>query len=160
MFLCAVRANSNGFALAGGTSSNLGLPNFAQNFGNALATPGYFVSTPVCLGQPVSMAAVTTSIIDTAFWQIAEVSTGNIVFTTQNLTDSTTLGVAGDYLVSLLIGNRCGFNVAFSEIITVNPPPQNSSLPAGLPLCGTSSLLEAYNVPPPNMADLTFAWST
>jgi gliding motility-associated-like protein len=149
----------NGFALAGGTASQLGLPNFAQSFGNSLATPGYFVSSPVCLGQSVSMAAVTSSSIDTAFWQIAD-PLGNIVFTSSNLTDSTILNVAGDHLVSLLIGNRCGFSVAFSEIITVNPPPQNSSLPAGLPLCGTSSLLEVYNVPPPNMADLTFLWST
>ncbi len=149
----------NGFALAGGTASNLGLPNFASNFGTALSTPGYFVSSPVCLGQPINMAAVTTSIIDTVFWQIAD-ALGNIVFTTQNLTDSTTLAVAGDYLVSLLIGNRCGFNIAFSETITVNAPPQNSSLPAGIPLCGTSSLLEVYTVPPANMADLTFLWST
>jgi gliding motility-associated-like protein len=149
----------NGFPLAGGTTSNLGLPNFAQNFGNSLATPSYFVSTPVCVGQPINMSAITTSVIDTAFWQIAD-ALGNTVFTTQNLIDTTTLNVAGDYLVSLLIGNRCGFNVAFSQTVTVSPPPQTSTLPAGIPLCGTSSLLEVYNVPPPNIADLTFLWST
>jgi gliding motility-associated-like protein len=148
-----------GFALAAGTTSKLGLPNFAQSFGNALTTPSYFVSGPVCLGQPITMSAVTTSIIDTAFWQITN-AIGTIVYTSPNLADTTVLNVAGDYLVSLLIGNRCGFNTAFSQTVTVNAPPDNSTLPAGLPLCGTSSLLEVYNVPPPNIADLTFLWST
>ena len=151
--------NPNGFPLAGGTKSGLGLPNFAQNFGNAGATPSYFVSTPVCLGQPINMSAITSSVIDTAFWQIAD-NLGNIVFTSQNLVDTTTLNVAGDYLVSLLIGNRCGFNTAFSQTVTVNPPPDNSTLPAGLPLCGTSAVLDVYSTPPANIADLSFLWST
>ena len=151
--------NANGFALAGGTTSHLGLPNYASQFGNALITPSYFVSSPVCLGQQITMSAVVTSVIDTAFWQIAD-NLGNIVFTSQSLVDSTTLNTAGDFLVSLLIGNRCGFNTAFSQTITVNPPPQNSTLPAGMPLCGTSSVLDVYTIPPPNIADLTFLWST
>lgn len=151
--------NANGFALAAGTSSKLGLPNFASNFGNAGATPSYFVSSPVCVGQPINFSAVTTSVIDTAYWQIAD-NLGNVVYTSQNLVDSTTLSVAGDYLISLLIGNRCGFNVAFSQTITVNPPPPDSTLPAGLPLCGTASVLNIYDTPPPNINDFTFLWST
>lgn len=150
---------ANGFALIGGTTSRLGLPNYAQNFGNLLASPSYFVSSPVCLGQPISLAAVPSSVIDTAFWQIADAS-NNIVYTTQNLTDTTTLALPGDYLVSLQIGNRCGFATAFSETITVSPLPQASSLPPGLPLCGTSAVLDAYDVPPANIADLDFLWST
>jgi len=151
--------NANGFPLAAGTTSNLGLPNFAQNFGAAQAAPSFFVSSPVCLGQPISMSAVITSVIDTAFWQIAD-NFGSIVYTSQNLMDTTTLSATGDYLVSLLIGNRCGFNVAFSQTITVNPLPPASTLPAGLPLCGTSTLLAVYDVPPANIADLSFLWST
>lgn len=149
----------NGFPLAAGTSSNLGLPNYAQNFGAAQTAPSFLVSSPVCLGRPISLSAVVTSVIDTAFWQIAD-SFGSIVYTSQNLIDTTTLTAAGDYLVSLLIGNRCGFTVAFSQTITVNPNPPASSLPLGLPLCGSSTLLEVYNVPPPNIADLSFLWST
>ncbi|MEN8248879.1 MAG: gliding motility-associated C-terminal domain-containing protein [Bacteroidota bacterium] len=150
---------ASGFTLAGGTNSGLGLPNYSQAFGNLLAAPGYFVSSPICLGQPISLAAIPSSSIDTAFWQIADAS-NNIVYTTQNLTDTTTLAIAGDYLVSLQIGNRCGFNTAFSYTATVNPLPQTSSLPPGLPLCGTSALLDVYDVPPANMADLGFLWST
>ena len=36
--------NPNGFPLAAGTTSKLGLPNFANNFGSALMTPSMFVS--------------------------------------------------------------------------------------------------------------------
>ncbi len=151
--------NANGFALAAGTTSQLGLPNFAQNFGSPTMPPGYFVSSPVCVGQIVTMDAQTTSVIDTAFWQIAD-NTGSIVFTTQNLSDTTTLNSPGDYLISLLIGNRCGFNTAFSQTIVVNPPPPTSSLPLGLPICGTSAVLNVYDVPPPNVADFTYLWST
>lgn len=149
----------NGFTLLPGTSSRLGLPNFANSFGSGLQTPSYFVSSPVCAGQPITLIATTTSVIDTAYWQITS-SVGNIVYTSQNLSDTTTLNVPGDYLVSLLIGNRCGYTEAFSQTVTVNPPPQASSLPPGLPICGASALLEVYDVDPPNIADLTFLWST
>jgi len=151
--------NPSGFALAVGTSSQLGLPNFAQNTGSAQSTPGYSVSGPVCLGQPIFLNAQTSSIIDTAFWQITDI-TNAVVYTSQNLTDTVTLSASGDFLVSLIIGNRCGFNTAFSQTVTVNPPPQTSTLPAGLPLCGNSTLLDTYTTPPANIADLNFLWST
>ncbi len=149
----------SGFPLAAGTTSRLGLPNFAQSFGNAQMTPSYFVSSPVCLGQQIVFTATTTSVIDTAYWQIAD-SLGNVVYTSPNLSDSTVLSQAGDYLVSLLIGNRCGFNTAFSQTITVNAPPPASSLPAGLPLCGSSMPISVYDTPPPNINDFSFSWST
>jgi gliding motility-associated-like protein len=151
--------NLNGFALAGGTRSRLGLPNFVQAFGTAATAPGMFVSSPVCLGQPISLSANTTSVIDTVYWQITDAA-NLIVFTSQNLTDTVTLSTAGDFLVSLRIGNRCGLDSAFSQTITVTPPPQNSTLPAGLPLCGTSTTLDPYDVDPPDIADLSFLWST
>ncbi len=147
------------FSLAG-RNSQLGLPNFVQQAGTAGFAPGISVSSPACIGQPIFLSANVTSSIDSVEWQITDPS-GVIVFTSTNLADTLTLNTAGDYIVALLIKNRCLNPIGtFSEIITISPPPPPSDLPVNTFLCGTNVNLPVYTTPPANIADLTFAWST
>ena len=150
---------ASGFNLAG-RNGHLGLPNFVQQTGTAGFSPGISVSTPVCIGDPVFLAANVTSSIDSAEWQITD-PTGAIIFTSDQLADTVTLNTPGDHIVALLLHNRCLDPInSFSEIVTVNPPPQNSDLPLSTFLCGTTTTLPVYNSPPANITDLDFLWST
>src|SRR5690606_19464096 len=73
-------------------------------------------------------------------------------------------GIPRDYVVTLRITNRCGLDTLLTQTITIYPPPSNPTfLPAGVPqpvLCDGSLLLEALPASTPNLADLTFLWST
>jgi gliding motility-associated-like protein len=150
---------ASAFPLAG-RNSQLGLPNFIQQTGTAGAPIGITVSSPVCLGQQIFIAANVSSSIDSLEWQISD-PLGAIVFTSQNLVDTLTLTTAGVHTVALLIKNRCINPIGtFSDIITVSDPPQASDLPVSTFLCGPDVTLPVYTVAPPNIADLDFAWST
>lgn len=150
------------FSLAG-KSSQLGLPNFIQQTGTAGTAAGISVSSPACIGQDIFLSANVTSSIDEVEWQVTD-PLGAIIFTSVNLADTipgALITISGDYIAALLIDNRCLTPIGtFNEIITVNPSPQSSDLPVNTFLCGTNINLPVYTVPPPNIADLVFAWST
>lgn len=146
----------NSFALLGGTTSRLGLPNFAQNLSSPAQQPSISVSG-VCLGSPTVFAGSGTNSIDELTWFFGDGASATGDSATH------TYAAAGDYLVSLQIRNRCGLDTTLTRQITIVPPPANPTfLPAGVVpvLCTGSLLLEATPATNPSLSDLSFLWTT
>jgi large repetitive protein len=145
----------DGFPLAGGTQSTLGLPNFIQNVGNAPQQPGMSV-TGLCLGEPTLFSGAGTDAIDQFQWSFGD------GFGSDSVQVEHTYAAAGDYLVSLRIFNRCGLDTTIIENITIYSPPDDPTfLPAGVlqpVLCDGDLTLEA--TPPPGPLNYTYVWST
>lgn len=150
----------NGFALAPGTQSRLGLPNFIQNVGNVVQPAGMQIAG-FCEGSPTSFLAFGTDPIDEFEWSFGD-GTGS----TQPQVDHTypVVGTPTNYVVSLRVFNRCGLDTTIVQTITIFPPPANPTfLPAGIPqpvLCNGPLTLEATPATNPDLADLSFSWST
>ncbi|MCK6618497.1 MAG: PKD domain-containing protein [Cyclobacteriaceae bacterium] len=150
----------NGFPLAPGTQSRLGLPNFIQNVGNVVQPAGMQIAG-FCEGSPTSFLAFGTDPIDEFEWSFGD-GTGS----TQSQVEHTypTVGIPTNYVVSLRVFNRCGLDTTIVQTITIFPPPANPTfLPAGIPqpvLCNGPLTLEATPVTNPDLADLSFLWST
>ncbi len=146
----------NGFPLAGGSQSKLGLPNFIQNVGNAVQPPGMAISG-FCLGSPTSFVGTATDIIDEFQWSFGD------GFGSDSAVVQHTYAAAGNYIVTLRIFNRCGLDTTFTQNITIFPPPANPTfLPPGVQpvLCNGPLRLEATPATNPNLPNLTFLWST
>lgn len=150
----------SGFALAGGTQSRLGLPNFIQNVGNVVQPAGMQIAG-FCEGSPTSFLAFGTDPIDEFEW-----SFGDGFGSTQPQVDHTypTVGAPTNYTVALRVFNRCGLDTTLFQTITIFPPPANPTfLPAGIPqpvLCNGPLTLEATPPTNPDLANLTFLWTT
>lgn len=150
----------NGFALAGGTQSRLGLPNFIQQIGNPVQPPGMQI-TGFCEGSPTTFLAFGTDPIDRFQW-----SFGDGFGSTQAEAQHTypIVGVPTNYTVSLRITNRCGLDTTIFQTITIFPPPSNPTfLPAGVSqpvLCNGPLTLEALPLSNPELPQLSFNWST
>lgn len=153
--------NANGFALTSG-QSQLGLPNFIQNVGNPIQPPGMDIAG-FCEGEPTFFTGFGTDPIDQFFWTFGDGFTSDSA-SVQHTYPVFNDGIARDYVVTLRITNRCGLDTLFTQTITIFPPPPNPTfLPAGVPqpvLCDGTLLLEALPASTPNLADLTFLWST
>lgn len=149
--------NVNGFALAGGTQSRLGLPNFIQSVGNPNQPPGMDIAG-FCLGDPTLFTGFGTDPIDQFEWSFGD------GFGSDSSQVQHTYAAAGDYVVTLRVFNRCGLDTTMTQTITIFPPPANPTfLPAGVlqpVICNGDLLLEA--LPPTNqdLPNLTFLWST
>ncbi|MFN3840469.1 MAG: PKD domain-containing protein [Cyclobacteriaceae bacterium] len=150
----------NGFALAPGTQSRLGLPNFIQNVGNVIQPAGMQIAG-FCEGSPTSFLAFGTDPIDEFEW-----SFGDGFGSTQAEVEHTypVTGTATNYTVALRVFNRCGLDTTLFQTITIFPPPANPTfLPSGIPqpvLCNGPLTLEATPPTNPDLADLTFLWTT
>lgn len=145
----------NGFTLAGGTQSRLGLPNFIQSVGSAPQQATMSV-TGFCLGDSTFFTGTGTDPIDEFAWSFGD-GFGATTQIAQHL-----YGAAGSYLVTLRITNRCGLDTLISQNITITAPPANPTfLPPSVPqpvLCTGSLTLEAE--PAPGSAGYTYLWST
>ncbi|MCU0356774.1 MAG: PKD domain-containing protein [Cyclobacteriaceae bacterium] len=145
-----------GFPLAGGTRSQLGLPNFIQNVGNA-PQPASMLISGFCLGEPTLFSGSGTDIIDIFLW-----SFGDGIGSDSAVVSHTYLA-AQDYVVTLNVSNRCGLDTTLIQTITIFPPPANPSflLPGQFPvICDGPLTLEATPATNPDLPDLTFLWST
>lgn len=153
--------NVNGFALTSG-QSQLGLPNFIQNVGNPIQPPGMDIAG-FCEGEPTLFSGFGTDPIDEFFWSFGDGFTSDSA-QVQHTYPVFGDGIARDYVVTLRIFNRCGLDTLLTQTITIFPPPPNPTfLPAGVPqpvICNGDLLLEALPATTPNLADLTFLWST
>jgi gliding motility-associated-like protein len=153
----------NSFPLLGGTNSRLGLPNFIQQLSNPLQGPGISVSG-VCFGAPTDMVGSGTDPIDDLSWRFLQLPSNTLVGQATGDSTSFTFPAPGDYLISLDITNRCGLDTTISRQITIFAPPADPTfLPAGVPqpvLCTGSLLLEATPASNPDLADLSFLWTT
>ncbi len=149
-----------GFGLLGGTNSNLGMPNFTQIIADPTQAPSLF-AVGECLGSPTDFfASGKDSNIDMFDWFFGDgaglVDGGPQV--------SHTYAAAGTYTVTVIVYNKCENPAAtLTYDITINAPPANPTFlpPGGVPVLCTGSLtLEATPATNPNLANLTFLWST
>ncbi|MGB4972466.1 MAG: PKD domain-containing protein, partial [Cyclobacteriaceae bacterium] len=142
--------NFSGFALAAGTNSRLGLPNFTQIISTATGGPA-FDFTGVCLGQPTEFTATPTDAIDEFLWFFGDGGSD----TTPN--PMHTYAAPNTYNVSLRVFNRCGLDVTLVEPVTINPSPPAPTIPGAAALCTGAVTLDANSN---NLPDYTYLWST
>lgn len=141
--------NLNGFALAGGTNSRLGLPNFVQVQGNAFGGPG-FTFSGVCVGDTTRFIGTPTDAIDNFQWFFGDGSSS---------TESSPMhlyAAAGTYIVSMKLSNRCGLDTTIVQKVTVFNPPPRPTVPGAIALCTGAVTLDANST---NIPDLTYLWS-
>ncbi len=142
--------NFSGFTLAASTNSRLGLPNFTQIVSNAFGGPAIDFSG-VCLGLPTEFTGTPTDAIDEFQWFFGDGGSD----TTPNPIH--TYAAAGNYMVSMILTNRCGLNVTIVEPITIFSDPPDPTLPGASALCFGPVTLDANTG---NLPGFTYLWST
>jgi len=108
-----------------------------------------------CLGDSTNFAGFGTDPIDEFEWSFGD----GFGATTQNAQHL--YGLAGNYVVTLRVTNRCGLDTLITQNITITAPPPNPNfLPLGQQpvLCTGALTLEAE--PAPGTAGFTYLWST
>ena len=142
--------NFNGFTLAAGTKSKLGLPNFIHQENNAFGGPSADI-TGVCLGSPTKFNGTPTDAIDQMLWFFGDGGSDN-QGTTQH-----TYAAAGKYNVTLRVTNRCGLDTTLVKLLTIVPPPAKPTIPGAGALCTGPVTLNANTG---NLPGLSYLWST
>lgn len=148
--------NLQQFALAGGTTSTLGLPNFIQNISTPIQGPSISV-TGTCLGSPTEFeGAGRDPNIEYYSWNFGD---GEGTPFDTNPTAEHEYAAAGTYQVALTLRNRCDIDtVLFTTVVITAPPDSTVSVLGGAfpTLCdGPLTILAEANDP-----GLTYAWST
>jgi len=140
------------FALAAGTTSTLGLPNFIQTIANPTTQPN-FSFTGLCFGDSTQFTAVGKDpAIDKFDWVFGD---------GQSAIDSGAqiahlYAAAGSYQVTLTIRNKCETPVqVFTDTVTINSPPPDPS--TALALCAGELELDAN---PQDIPKFSYVWST
>ena len=141
--------NFNGFALAGGTNSRLGLPNFIQQISNATGGPSIDVAG-VCLGSPTKFVGTATDAIDNFLWVFGDGGSDTMA------SPQHTYALAGTYNVSMRLTNRCGLDTTLLKPTTIFAPPPKPTNPGATALCNGSVTLDANTG---NLTGLTYLWS-
>lgn len=145
--------NLQGFTLAAGTNSRLGLPNFRQQNSDPLGGPGITV-TGLCAGDSTRFSATPRDQIDEYNWRVFR--DGSFLQQSNQATFAALLPGPGNYSVTLQLHNRCAPDTTMSENFVITPPPANPG--RGVPLCNTPTVDLDAN--PTNVAGLTFQWDT
>jgi gliding motility-associated-like protein len=148
---------SDGFMLADGTTSALGLPNFRQQQGNGFGSPA-LTFTGVCAGDSTRFTGEGTDSIDKFAWSVADSKDPTKTFPFKDPTkqNPAILLPAGDYIVSLRVYNRCSLDTTLTAKFSVFAPPAKVLLPSQS-LCNGPVTLNAN---PSKTAGLTYSWST
>ncbi|MBS1558024.1 MAG: gliding motility-associated C-terminal domain-containing protein [Bacteroidetes bacterium] len=142
--------NLNGFNLAAGTNSYLGLPNFRQQVGIGFGGPA-FTFTGLCLGDSTKFVGTPTDAIDKFQWFFGDGGSSTKGSPTHLYAS------AGTYNVQMRLTNRCGLDTTITQQVVIRPKPAKPSLAAVTALCASSVLLNS-NLP--NTPGLTYLWST
>ncbi|HYC84597.1 MAG TPA: PKD domain-containing protein, partial [Chryseosolibacter sp.] len=147
---------ADGFPLAGGTSSTLGLPNFTQNIVDPSQTPSITVAG-VCFGFPTSFMGSGTDPIDTLTWYFGDGSSESGIGL-----DSVehTYASPGTYIVTLELSNRCVglITPALVDTITISPTPNVQS--GVVSLCDGGDDERMVSIAPADATpDLIYQWS-
>src|SRR5258708_9568418 len=142
--------NIDGFTLASGTNSTLGLPNFLQHQSNGFGGPG-FTFTGVCVGDSTKFVGNATDAIDKFQWFFGDGGSS-----TQS-SPTHLYAAAGTYTVNMRLTNRCHLDVTITKQVTINAPPARPSLALATPICTAAVTLDANT---PNTPGLTYLWST
>jgi len=151
--------NLNGFALAGGTNSWLGLPNFINIFSTPPQAPGLAV-TASCSQQPTTFNGAGRDPNIEEYTFTVKDAAGNTVAQSDpqdkfNPQFQATLP-AGKYKVTLRLSNRCDASIDFAKDFEVTGPPLNPT--TGVPFCNTPTVTLDAN--PTNAPNLTYLWTT
>ncbi|MCZ8069984.1 MAG: PKD domain-containing protein [Bacteroidota bacterium] len=125
-----------GFALADGTNSRLGLPNFVQQQGNGFGGPS-FTFTGVCLGDTTKFNGTPTDAIDKFQWAFGD-GAGSTVSAPNHV-----YAAPGTYTVSMRLTNRCGLDTTLVRKVTINPPAPRPTIPLAISLCNGPLVLDA-----------------
>ncbi len=141
----------NGFALAPGTNSRLGLPNFIQNISNSIGGPSIDV-TGICLGGPTTFIGTPTDAIDHFFWTLGDGAT-----VIDSATFEHTYALPNTYVVSMRLTNRCNLDTTLTRNVTIFNPPARPTLLGAYALCNGPITLDADN-PPSGTPGLVFLW--
>ena len=142
----------DGFTLAAGTTSTLGLPNFTQIISNAFGGPAITV-TGLCLGDSTSFAGTPRDQIDEYNWRV--LLGASVVAQSQDAAFNFLFTSPGNYVVNLQLHNRCDADTTLTRNFTISTPP---ATPGGAsPICTGAVTLDAN---PLNVAGLTYIWST
>ncbi len=141
--------NFNGFALAPGTNSRLGLPNFIQQISNATGGPSIDVAG-VCLGSPTKFVGTATDAIDKFSWFFGDGGSDT------QASPQHTYAAAGTYNVSMRLTNRCGLDTTLLKPTTIFAPPAKPTNPGASGLCNGPVTLDANTG---NLPGLTYLWS-
>ena len=128
--------NFNGFSLAGGTNSRLGLPNFIQQQGNGFGGPG-FTFAGVCVGDTTKFNGTPTDAIDKFQWAFGDGASSTVS------TPKHKYAAAGTYTVSMRLTNRCGLDTTIVQPVKINPAPARPTNPRASPLCNGPVTLDA-----------------
>ncbi len=140
----------NGFGLAAGTNSRLGLPNFIQQISNATGGPTLDFSG-ICLGTPTRFIGTPTDAIDKFFWTLGD---GTTVLDSSTVTH--TYPLPNTYLVSMRLTNRCGLDTTLTKNVKIVPPPAPPTIPGAAALCNGPVTLDANTG---NIPGLTYLWT-
>ncbi|MBS1682033.1 MAG: gliding motility-associated C-terminal domain-containing protein [Bacteroidetes bacterium] len=143
-----------GFALAAGTNSNLGLPNFRQQVGSGFGGPGFTVAG-LCLGDSTAFVGTTTDPIDKFTWNFGDGSSN-----TKDLAPKHLYASAGTYTVTFHLTNRCGLDTTIAHTIKISASPPTPSLPAVTFICSGQVTLHANTPANPPSALYKYLWST
>jgi hypothetical protein len=140
------------FALAAGTTSNLGLPNFTQQIANPTMTPG-FNFTGLCLGDSTQFTAVGKDpAIDKFDWAFGD---GQVAIDS-GAQIAHLYAAPGTYQVVLTIRNRCETPVGtFPDQVAINDVPPDPT--TAVALCTTGAVLDAN---PQDLPNFSYVWST
>lgn len=140
----------SGFNLAGGTQSQLGLPNFIQNNASSNQGPSITVADN-CLGQSTSFSGSGTSTIDELFWTFGD---GN---SASGETATHTYAIDSLYLVSLNITNRCGLDTTLTQEVSIFQEAPSPTIVDTF-FCRDQQVL--LNANQNNINNLSFLWNT
>jgi len=140
----------NGFTLAPGTLSYLGLPNDRQQAGSGFGGPG-FTFTGLCLGDSTKFVGTPTDAIDKFQWFFGDGGSSTVA------TPAHLYAAAGSYNVQMRLTNRCGLDTTITQTVKINSPPAPPSIPPTSTICTTPITLNANSTGTPG---LTYAWST
>ncbi len=148
----------NGFALAGGTTSELGLPNFVQN----LATPTSGASMAVsgfCLEEPTVFEGTgPCQSLDNYEWSVMPQGVDSVVFQSFDQNTEFMFTNPGLYDVELRVHNcNFSFDTTMTQLIEISGQPILDSIPGFVPLCNGSATVTAASV---DTVGLSFLWST
>lgn len=134
-----VRFVTNGIFL-GGKISQLGLPNFVQNFTEPSTGPG-FTYADTCSNQPTNFQAspLCDPIKDTYTWNFGD---GSALVTGQNQQVQHTFRMPGTYSVSLRLKNDCK-DTTITQRITIVATPDPISLKSPIDTCVNRLILDA-----------------
>lgn len=147
----------DGFPLAGGTTSRLGLPNFAESNATSPQPPGMAIDG-FCLQEPTTLSATgPCGSLDRFEWTIVPTGDTTVIFSSFMENDSLTFTAPGLYDVNLKIFN-CDPEPVLDSIATIeiSAPPVLDSIPAFVPLCNGSAEVSAASQ---DTVGLSYLWS-